>query len=447
MEFKQAIDNIIINEMTKMKIPGVGIAIHKDGEMIYSRGYGLRNIEDNLPFTPDTLNGFGSNTKAFTCVAIMQLNELDKLDIHDPVSKYLDFQLSDDITIHHLMSHSSGIPNLNLEQVENTKLEPNNKFPLIAMGSWDDFFYHINGAGDAISFKPGERFFYFDSGYTMLGRIIEKISGMSYAEYVRKNILVPLDMNRSSFLKTHLQKDNNISIPYEPNEDNLPSKKKFPFSEFIHPAGGLVSSSVEMMNFLIMLMNNGKFNEKQILTEQSIKLMTTIYFKTNLFGWNYCYGLASISFFDDTMMLHNGGITGGYSHIAYLKEKKLGITLVTNYPAISYEPFYKLFTSLLDKELSDQYPLLKRWEFINTLVGDYQTYKGILKSKVVNKLGQLFFETEEPKASFALIPKSSNFDCLEFKFNYGSLFETDLIFHKDGETRLLVFLYSYLKIN
>ncbi|MFX0206820.1 MAG: serine hydrolase domain-containing protein, partial [Candidatus Hodarchaeota archaeon] len=236
--------------MTKNDVPGMAIAIVHDDQVIYSRGFGSRNLKKFLPFTPDTLNGFGSCTKSFTCLAIMQLYSQEKLDIHDPVSKYIPFKLGlkdQSITIHHLMTHTSGIPNLgSAELVIGQNYPIDLKFPPIPFSSWEDFYTHFNLAQEEILFNPQEHFFYFNGGYTALGHIITRVSRMRFEDYVRKHILDPLKMNRSGFLESRISKDDNVSVPYEmlPGKDGkpTPTPAEFPFNQFIFAPGGLISS-------------------------------------------------------------------------------------------------------------------------------------------------------------------------------------------------------------
>ena len=100
----------------KHKIPGTSVAIAEAGEILYHKGFGFRHVDDGLPVTENTVFGIGSITKSFTCVAIMQLQEVGKLNVHDPVSKYLpEFNVKNkeaikDITIHHFMTHTAGLP-------------------------------------------------------------------------------------------------------------------------------------------------------------------------------------------------------------------------------------------------------------------------------------------------------------------------------------------------
>ncbi|GAG82087.1 unnamed protein product, partial [marine sediment metagenome] len=107
------LEQAIASMMNQYKVPGVSIACSVDDEIIYAKGFGARDLTKNLPATPHTLYGFGSNSKSYTALAIMQLVEEGKLKVEDPVNNYVPFKLGKKekpITLHHLLSHSSGIP-------------------------------------------------------------------------------------------------------------------------------------------------------------------------------------------------------------------------------------------------------------------------------------------------------------------------------------------------
>ena len=114
-DFKEKFEPRIQKEMTKNQLPGFSITLSKNNEIFYSQGFGARDIKQSMPFNPDTINGFGSCTKSMVSLAILILANEGKLNVNDPVSNYLSFKLGIEgypITIHHLMTHSSGMPNL-----------------------------------------------------------------------------------------------------------------------------------------------------------------------------------------------------------------------------------------------------------------------------------------------------------------------------------------------
>ncbi|MCJ7676662.1 MAG: serine hydrolase [Anaerolineales bacterium] len=147
--------------------PGASLIVIQNGEVVCEKSYGLASIELGVANTPDTVFRLGSITKQFTAMAIMQLHERGLLNIDDPVARYLPgTPHGDAITIRHLLTHTSGV-----SQTDDGQLE----------------------------FAPGERLNYSNKGYWLLGRIIEKISGRPYEEYLRENVLGPLGMSHTGF--------------------------------------------------------------------------------------------------------------------------------------------------------------------------------------------------------------------------------------------------------
>ncbi|RLI29643.1 serine hydrolase, partial [Candidatus Bathyarchaeota archaeon] len=250
-EVKEKLESMIATVMAQACIPGLSIAVVKDSQVVYARGFGARNVKENLPATPNTLFGIGSCTKSFTALAIMQLAEKGKLDIHDPVSKYVPFKLGsreEPITIHHLLTHSSGIPDLGVAEVLISRMAGIDE-KWVPLASLEDFLLHINGASKEVAAEPGKRFFYFNSGYTLLGEIIERVAETPYEEYVRENILKPLKMERSTFLKEEFEKDPDVMTPYLVETKNgtvTVTPSRHPFHKFIYAPGGLLSSVMEL---------------------------------------------------------------------------------------------------------------------------------------------------------------------------------------------------------
>ena len=447
--FKAKFEPRVSAAMTKGNVPGMAIAIVHDDMIVYSRGFGSRNLKKFLPYTPETLNGFGSCTKSLTCLAIMQLYDHGKLDLHDPVSKYIPFKLGlkdHPISIHHLMSHTSGIPNLgSAELVIGQNYPIDLGFPPIPFSSWEDFHVHFNQAEEEILFKPGEHYFYFNGGYTILGQIIEQVSGIKYEEYMRKNILGPLDMNRSGFLESHITKDDNVSIPYEILPDktgkSVPTPATFPFNQLIFAPGGLISSVNEMGNYITMTMNGGKFRETYLLDVDKINEMHKMHY-IGLFhsvlsafgkcGYGYGWGLNE-NFLGKTLIVHGGGITGGASLIGFIKEVKIGFAAIGNATGFPVHEVYAALAILLGKDPDKDLPFFIRDTHYNKLCGEYMGYKGIVKAKIVNRLGVLYMETQFPPTNYPLFPSSDDHKTLEYYIQTPTGVKMPVIFHFDND--------------
>lgn len=144
----EMLEKLIADIMREARLPGLSIGVVAEGEIVYVSGFGSRNLEDNSPMTPDTLFGIGSIGKSFTAMAIMQLVEQGKIDLDAPANKYIDLKLGTEenpIKIHHMLSHSSGIPALGGAIIAITR-GIGDFTHLVPYSSEKDFLLHINGA-------------------------------------------------------------------------------------------------------------------------------------------------------------------------------------------------------------------------------------------------------------------------------------------------------------
>jgi len=176
----------IINQIIKGNSPGVAVLVSQNGEILYQKGFGYASLEHHVPVTVDTKFRIGSITKQFTSSAILKLQEEGKLSVNDKLSKYIpDYPRGDEVTIYHLLTHTSGIHNftnkpdfLNYVTV-GIKLED-----LVNSFKNDEF-----------DFNPGEKWSYSNSGYVLLSYIIEKVTGGFYGDYLKDKFFTPLSMN------------------------------------------------------------------------------------------------------------------------------------------------------------------------------------------------------------------------------------------------------------
>ena len=188
-----ATDEYIVDEMKKRRIPGLALVAIKNGEVVKMNGYGVANLEHDVPVTPDTVFALASVTKQFTATAIMRLVEQGLLKPDDQINKYLPRSPMKwrGITVSHLLTHTAGM-----------------------VGHYDDGFFSALSdktdvttaedfqaiAREPICFKPGESFHYSDAGYFLLGMIIEKVSGQSYRHFMAEQFFQPLGMTSTSTL-------------------------------------------------------------------------------------------------------------------------------------------------------------------------------------------------------------------------------------------------------
>ena len=408
----EKIEGMIATLMQQMKIPGLSLTVVDKGKAIYTKGIGARSLKGNLPATPNTLYGIGSVTKSFTCIALLQLAEQGKLKIDDPVSKYINFKIGKEdkpILIKHLMSHSSGIPDLGIASV----LIRRHSFPdtelFVPMSSADDWLMYANTAQNEIIDEPLKRFFYFNGGFALLGLVIEAVSGMKYTDYLEEFILKPLAMKRSTFLREKFEKEEDRMTAYATEKGKI-KESIHPFDDLIYAAGGLLSSVNEMENYLQMFLNEGTFKGKQILTPESIKKMINpmIEVPQGVFGKTYyCFGLGRTEdFFGETLVTHGGSTAVSSAYLAFVLNKKMGVVVEGNVGATQGGIIATaILASLLGKNPFEDYPTLRLESKLNQLVGSYQSFKGINKAEIVKMGQQLYFkDPEQDCPAFPIIP-------------------------------------------
>lgn len=191
--------------MEKEQIPGVAVALSKNGQTIYERGFGTRNFETNEPVTPETIFGIASITKSFTALAIMKLVEEGRLQVEDAVIEHLpEFQLVDyanieDIKIRHLLSHTTGLATMERKE---------------QLTKFDEHLHYLNEKAWSWVGKPGQYMCYNNDMFILLGAIIEKITGENYQVYINKQIINPLHMTRTTYNLLELQSFENVTTPY-----------------------------------------------------------------------------------------------------------------------------------------------------------------------------------------------------------------------------------------
>jgi CubicO group peptidase (beta-lactamase class C family) len=298
-----------MNAMAKRGFTG-SVLVARDGKVIFSKGYGMANAEWDIPNTPQTKFRLGSITKQFTAVSILLLQERGKLAVQDPICKYIADcpKAWEPITIHHLLTHTSGIPNFTpVDPEEYRKLY---LAPVTVTGFVDSF------KPKPLEFAPGERMKYNNSGYFMLGYIIEKVSGQSYEAFLQENIFTPLKLADTGYdthdriLKhraTGYSMRNNVRI----NSDYLDMTVPY--------AAGALYSTVEDL----FAWNEALFSDK-LLSAKSREAMMTVE------KANYAYGLAVSQQFNRKMILHGGGINGFETFLARFPAEKITVAVLRN---------------------------------------------------------------------------------------------------------------------
>jgi len=297
--------------------PGATAIVVKDGEVLFQGARGMADLELGVPLTPDHVFRLGSITKQFTAAAIMLLEEQGKLAVGDPITKYLtDYPTNGyEITIEHLLTHTSGI--FSYTSIPGYMMGNEIRADL-STEELVDVFDDLE-----MDFSPGEQWSYSNSGYVLLGAIIEKVSGQSYADFIEENIFEPLGMNNSHYGGSQL-------IPgraggYQSIENGYTNA---PFLSMTQPhaAGSLLSTVGDLARW-----NAGLFGG-ELLTVESVARMATEFTLNDGEGTGYGYGL-SVREIDGTPVIdHGGGIHGFATYAVWIPEAKIYIALLCNNP-------------------------------------------------------------------------------------------------------------------
>ena len=256
--FAQAdsIDVFVKNQMQKRKIPGLQLAIVRDGKIIKTGNYGLANIQDSIAVGNKTVFTINSITKAFVGVAILQLVEAGKLNLASPVSTYLTGlpETWNAVTVQQLLSHTSGIPDI-VDEEESVLIAAN------ADGAWNKV------VSLPVDFKPGEKFSYNQTNYLLLGRIIDKLSGMPFAEFITKEQLIKVGMPKTINAGFGATKDviAHAAASYQYRKGTL-NNMFFSFPPYLQTAAGMSSTASEVAAWVIALQNLQLLQHRSSLT-------------------------------------------------------------------------------------------------------------------------------------------------------------------------------------
>ncbi len=317
--------------------PSIATCIIKNDTIVWSKGYGYYDLENKKPTTEDILYLQASVSKTVTATALMQLYEQGLFELDDDINDYIPFELRNPnhpdmpITIKMILSHRSSLADDNLYWLCLSYLPGDPDVPDYP-DPWLENYLTSSGSAYSPSTwskdKPGEKYYYANVGYSLIGYLVEILSGQNFNEYCKEHIFTPLEMYNSSFrLRDH--NISKIAIPYEHKKDGY-----FPHPHYgiyvIHPAITLRTSVEEYSHFLIAFMNGGIWNSIRILNESTVELMHTAHFSPED---KHNYGLGwqiKTDKFGKKEISHSGGYVGVHDLITILPDKDVAVIIFAN---------------------------------------------------------------------------------------------------------------------
>lgn len=393
------------------------VLIAKDGDILLNKGYNMADFGQNIKNTPQTRFLIGSMTKQFTAMAIMQLEEKGLLSEQDKLSKYLpDFPHGDEITIYNLLTHTSGIKSLN-EIPGFLEMKPED---LQNINIAINFFKN-----QPLDFKPGTQFEYSNSGYLLLGYIVERVSGMSYENYLEKNIFKPFNMNNTGIAYMGKQKMYN-SNGYQGYLDVIPVSDEI-VVDGVHGAGNLYSTTEDLYRWSAAL-STDKLASKETMN----KIFSKYVEMAKDSGIYYGYGWMVADGNNGHQIFHGGNVLGYTSDIAFYTDKGITIIILTNNGYYSINP---LTYNLSNIVLGNRYDMPKARKVINidsSALSKYAGKYGIENSGnilITNEGGHLYYSSDADSIKYELYAEGSD------KF-FLRILDGDITFDKNSQNEV-----------
>ncbi len=287
------------------------VLVAREGKVLFSKGYGMANLEFDIPNTPQTKFRLGSVTKQFTAASILLLQERGKLSVQDPICKYVENcpKTWEPITVHHLLTHTSGIHSY-------TEVGSPEAFRLMSLQNVTPVGFVDSFKSKPLDFAVGEKFKYNNSGYFILGYIIEKLSGQSYETFLQENIFTPLKMVNTGY-DTHDRILKLRATGYEQRNNKTVNAEYLDMS--VPYAAGSLYSTVEDL----FAWNEALFSDKLLSAKSRVAMMTPE-------KDNYAYGLTVTKNLNRTLISHGGGINGFNTILARFPDEKITVVVLRN---------------------------------------------------------------------------------------------------------------------
>lgn len=343
------LDSVLEEIMTRWGIPGLGVGIVEDGKIVYARGFGVQNLETGAPVTPDSVFCVASITKCFVATAVMQLVEQDKLHLDRPLIQYLpDFRLDDDccrqITLRQVLSHTSGMPDIDEAEYDE----------LVAHPEYDEGAparYVRALASHKMIAAPGERFAYSNIAYNVLGYLITTVSGQTFESYMCEHLLRPAGMPESTLFFPDVPRDR-LAVPHL-RVPEIIVNPVYPYHRADAPASFLHSTVVEMCRWAITCLDDGMHDGQRILSPAGFEQMWTPAVEWGFPPFYEHCGLGwTLGHFDDVKTVSHGGMGFGWTaFLTLLPEKQRGMIILCNEESSARSRTIRaVIHTMLDKE-------------------------------------------------------------------------------------------------
>lgn len=327
------IDALVEKTLKTFDVPGIAVAVVKDGKMIHAKGYGVRSLDTKQKVDENTLFGIASNSKAFTSGALGMLIDEKKLTWDTKVTDIIpEFKMynpyvTEEFTVRDLLTHRSG---LGLGAGDLMFWPDQNNF------TQKDIIHNLRYLKPVSGFRT--KYDYDNLLYIVAGEVVTRVSGMSWEDFIETRILKPLGMTQTAASFKRLKDKSNVIDPHAPVEGTVKVIRR-DWSEIANAAGGIYSNITDMSKWIIMQMDNGKYGEgKQLFSvdvhedmwtpQTIIPVRGTNSYNTHFSSYGLGWGLTDVKGYKQAT--HTGGLAGIVTQVTLLPELKLGIIVFTN---------------------------------------------------------------------------------------------------------------------
>lgn len=322
----------LVGQLKSMNVPGLAVAIVKDGELACMSVAGLANKKNKKPITPNTLFLVASVSKTITATALMQLHEEGEFELDDDINDYLPFDVKipaspkSPITFHQLLTHSASIRDN--RQIFDDFTTDGADSPISLAELTEEYFTpdgeYYSRSGNFLVRPPGSKLHYSNMGIALAGYLVEVISGQLFDKYCRANIFTPLSMHKTSWRLAGMNLSN-LATPYASTyfgSEPIPH-----YGQANYPDGMLRTSPIELARFLAAYMQGGIFNYNRVLNTSTVETMLS--FQT---AYNQSQGLVWFSRWFDGRNLwgHDGSDDGASAEMWFDPEEETGVIMMAN---------------------------------------------------------------------------------------------------------------------
>ena len=323
----KGLDEFVEMRMKEWNVPGIAIAVVRDSQVVLTKGYGWANVEEKQRVDAGTLFAIGSSSKAFTATGVMQLVDEGKVDLDEPVITYVpnlrlyNDELTNNLTVRDLLCHRSGLPRHDVAWYGSGSTREE----LIAKMAY------LEPNAQLRETWQYQNFMFMAAGY-----LIEQVTGQSWEAYTQKHLFDPLQMSNSNFSVIDLQKTANRAWPYQEEEGEV-KVMEYRNIDAIGPAGSINSNATEMANWLILQLNEGRFQGKQVISGTSLHethkpqmVMPGDMTTDEIFYSSYGLGWMITSYRGHLRVEHGGNIDGFSASVCVMPRDGIGIVVLTN---------------------------------------------------------------------------------------------------------------------